>query len=59
MDKDTHVYCVNCVYGKLLINSIVSNKDLPERCNNCNPHYPEDSMKHSDRPNYIPKNNYK
>lgn len=53
MNKNTHVYCTNCKYGKILIKSIINDTNLPNECKNCNPYNPEDSCRYEERPNYI------
>ena len=55
MDKNTYVYCVNCIYGNMLFNAIIDDKDIPKYCDGCDPYDPEDSRRYSDRPNYKPK----
>ena len=57
MDKDTHVYCVNCTNGELLITSISEDKPeiIPTFCLSCDSYDPEDSKRFEERPNYIQK----
>lgn len=52
MNKNTHVYCTDCMYGKKLIQAIINETDIPKQCKNCYPYNPEDSMKYEDKPNY-------
>ena len=53
MDKNTHVYCTNCIKGEELIQSIIDGTDAPKGCDGCHPYNPEDSTPYEERPNYI------
>lgn len=56
MDKNTHVYCTLCIYGKKLIESIIVEDKtiMPKECKSCFPWNPEDSFRFEERPNYKP-----
>jgi len=56
MDKNTHVYCTECINGKQLIESIIEDNILlmPKECESCYPWNPEDSFRFEERPNYKP-----
>ncbi len=53
MNKNTHVYCTNCKYGELLIDALISQADIPDRCKDCYPYDAEDSRSFELRKNYI------
>lgn len=53
MNKQTHVYCTNCIYGKELIASIDDQEPIPKICCSCYPFDPEDSEPYERRPKYI------
>jgi len=53
MNKNAHVYCTNCKYGKLLIEAIMSQTDMPDKCKDCYPYDVEDSKKFDLRKNYV------
>ena len=56
MDKDTYVYCVNCIYGNLLFKRLIEGEEIPQYCENgCDPWDAEDSRRYSERPKYIEK----
>lgn len=52
LNKDTHVYCTNCVCGKSLIQAIIDETDVPKQCDSCYPYKPESSVQYRYRPNY-------
>jgi hypothetical protein len=53
MDKDTHVYCTDCVYGDGLITSIGTDEIMPKACMTCYCLDPEDSCPYYLRQNYV------
>jgi hypothetical protein len=59
MNKDTHVYCTNCIRGAILIESIKNNAEPPLECIHCDSHDSEDSKPYNDRPHYTPILKYK
>jgi hypothetical protein len=54
MNKDTHVYCTDCIYGEELIQSIEDFEPMPCACCSCYSLDPEDSCPFEFRKNYIP-----
>lgn len=57
MDKNTHVYCTECVHGNKLVESLIVEDEsiMPVECNTCNPYNCEDSCRFKERPNYKSK----
>lgn len=43
MNKNEHVYCTDCKYGKQLIDTILKGNIIPFACKICYPYDPEDS----------------
>jgi hypothetical protein len=54
MDKDTHVYCLDCIYYKSMHN-LYLNEDhgFSLICSQCDPFDPEDSRAFELRKNYV------
>ena len=60
MDKDTYVYCIDCIWGKKATKAMYySNKNgrLPKQCKTCWPFDMEDSRPFEMRKNYVAKEN--
>lgn len=55
-DTDTYVYCTNCITGKELYLSLISEEDIniPNACKDCYPYDMEDSKPLKLRTNYKP-----
>jgi hypothetical protein len=55
VDKDTHVYCTDCIRGQDLLEGIMfyNTHDIPKECKECNPFDPEDSRAFELRKNYV------
>ena len=61
MNKDTQVYCTDCMYGDGAIEAMMFNNPdghLPEPCKSCWPFDIPDSRSFEIRKNYIPKGGY-
>ena len=53
MDKNTYVYCTNCIHGENLIKELIKDTPiLPNVCESCYPYNPEDSVELEKRINY-------
>jgi hypothetical protein len=54
MDKDTHVYCTDCIFYAALFNGLMfsTSEDIPEECKSCYPFDTEDSRSFELRKNY-------
>ena len=58
MDKSTHVYCEDCVYGNKLWKHVLYNEKIPKPCITCWPYDMPDSASIKLRKNYVAKERY-